>query len=266
MGRKRVKPFDRKTDRTTYFRGILYEEDKQHLAFIEKIRNGEVNGYIIHHDKDDSKPHWHFAAHTDNGMTISAFAKSQGIKPNLVQQIDDEEATVAYFEHADNTSKEAGKAPYKIEDGEGKLKNYLVEMRTKMKKRLKRISTYQEQNTMADVLAWIEQQEWINVRDIVKLAIDGGWYDVLRRNWSIIGALCREHNDEYDRKSVFAGSLATDITERLCDTWTRAEGIKMQLIENGVSKKVLERYTADQLAYEASIKQMNDSIKEMLKK
>lgn len=266
MGRKRNKPFDRAKDRTTYFRGILYEEDASHLAFITKIKNGEIDGYIIKHDKEENKTHYHFLAHTDNGMTISAFAKSQGIKANLVQQIDDEEATIAYFEHADNASKEAGKKPYKLEDGEGNLKQYLVDMRTKMKQRLKRISTYEEAGTMANFVAWLDEQtDYVQVKTVVNMALEGKWYDVLRRNWSIIGSLCREHNDTLNAQNAYVEQVAGEISERLCDAWTRATGIKTMLCEMGVSKQAVEQYTRDQMAYDASIKLMNEQLQDMLR-
>lgn len=221
-----------------------------------------MNGYIIHHDKEENKPHYHFAAHTENGMTISAFAKSQNIQEHLVQQIDDEEGTVAYYEHADNDSKAAGKHPYKLEDGEGDLKDYLVEMRAKMKKRHKRVSTYEEAGTMSNLLKWLDDQEMVSVREIVDFAINGGFYDVLRRNWSIIGSLCKEHNAQWDRQAVYEEQLSTDITERICNSWTQGLAVKKQFAE--INPKLTAQYEAEKLRYEESVRMVNEFVREMM--
>lgn len=240
----------------------MYPDDPRCASIVEQIRNEEIKGYAIKHD-EDGKEHYHVIVKIDNGQTISAFRKKFGEIGHLWQVAEDTEALAAYYEHDDTKSEEAGKAKYKLSDGFGSLKDKMVLIRQKMKVRQRRISTAQESATMADVLVFLDgHDDYITVRQMVELAITGGWYDVLRRNWSIISMLCKEHNAQYDRQTVFNETLSRDITERIMETWTNALGVKEQFAE--VNPKIWEAAIAERVKYETSVKLLNEQVKESL--
>lgn len=258
-----MKKGERKTDRYTKFSAILYEEDVRCKEIIDAIKEGTQDGFCILHDKDEAKPHYHTVYQIKNGKTISAFRKSMGEIGHLFQAVDNEDGLVIYFEHSDKESIEAGKKPYDIKNGFGSLAEHYTKLRKQLKNKLKRISTQEEAKTIADFCMWLDANDkMLSIRSVVDLALAGGWYDVLRRNWSIVASLCKEHNESFDRKQVFESALAQDISERIMETWTNALGVKMQFAE--VNPKLIAEAEAAKLEYQASLDLLNEAVRSMI--
>lgn len=258
-----MKKGDRKTDRYTKFSAILYDEDERCKAIIDAIRNETQDGFCILHDKDEAKPHYHTVYQIKNGKTLSAFRKSMAEIGHLFQAVDNEDGLVIYFEHSDMESVEAGKKPYEIKNGFGTLAEHYVKLRKQLKNKLKRISTQEEAKTIADFCAYLDANDkMLSIRSVVDLALAGGWYDVLRRNWTIIASLCKEHNAAYDRKTVYEEQLSQDITERIASAWTSALGVKQQFAE--VNPALIAQAEAAKLEYQASLDLLNETVRSII--
>lgn len=94
------------TGNTKGFVGVWYpEEDSTHANAVELLKSSKTDYVMIKHDKDTDddgnlkKAHWHIYIRFPNQKSLTAAAKTLGIKYNYLEPCRDEKKALAYFVH-----------------------------------------------------------------------------------------------------------------------------------------------------------------------
>lgn len=248
-----------------------YAEDEGLEALISRIEEkGWRYAYILH-DKDkneqgeNKKAHYQFLVRTGNGMTLSAFLKNAGVR--YAEVLKSWEGFAVYLIHADEKSKAN---PYQFQYPENDLRGNMVDdvkriLRNKLEKKQK--SKSEDDMGIIDILDFIASMDYVTMDCLVRWTCQNGLYSVFRRAGRIVSEVLAEHNrncqftlqdtlyqlrlEEMEKRMTKAEK---ELERAYGDLWTRAE--------NPWTGKVI----ADNDIFDASVRQINSQIKEILKK
>lgn len=171
---------------------LLYPDDETHVKAMEKLKKVYDYAYILH-DKDIveetgelKKPHWHVVIDIgENARWHTAIASELGINENYIQQCRNKDRALMYLIHFNDKDK----IQYSIDKVQGTLKKRLKLALAKDDKT--------EQEKMQILLNIIlEQTIELRYTDLVQIALELGYYDVVRRSPMIFKNLIVEKNDE----------------------------------------------------------------------
>ena len=169
---------------------LLYPEDKSHCDALEKIKQSYDCAYILH-DKDvDSdgvikKAHWHVVLRFNNQKWDTAIAKDLGIARNYVQKCGNFDNALAYLIHMNDNDK----YQYSLTDVKGNLSYKLKEIVNSLSKT--------EGEKVCDLIGFIEENEYLTVKELSLYCAKNGYWSEFRRGASIFLKILEEHNKKY---------------------------------------------------------------------
>lgn len=167
-------------NRSCVFCGILYPDDESQQYAIECFRKGKYKVVYILHDRDLDeegnlkKPHYHFIIRFCNQRFLSPVAKELQIQENYIQCCSSFASQSCYIIHID----EPLKAQYLAEEVEG---NNLTEFYEAIEKK-QNVEAFKVQK----IIEYIHNHELLSYKQLVLWCCSNGFFDVLRRCYSII--------------------------------------------------------------------------------
>ncbi len=172
---------------------LLYMEDETHKNALNYIK--ENYEYVcITHDRDIDKEtgelkkeHVHVVVRFENERFKKPVAKEFGITENRLQRVRNLRGALLYLIHKnDNT-----KTQYKIENLVGTPK--MLEKFEKYNRDAK-----SETEKIIEIIKYIESRDgMVTARKLTRYCLNNGLWSELRRSYSIIKDIVKEHNDFY---------------------------------------------------------------------
>lgn len=165
--------------RSKYKGLILYPlEDITHFKAIQYIKSNYKYA-LITHDKDlDTegnlkKSHTHVVLALDNSQEDNTICNVLGISYNYLQSISSIKGSLEYLIHLNNPDK----FQYSLDEVEGDLKNKLEDYL---------LEAIPEHERFRDLLDIIYKERPKNLGSLVRLCLDNGYYDLLKKNSYIL--------------------------------------------------------------------------------
>ena len=179
------------------FVAVLYPDNENHVAAIEKLLSGGYNFAGIKHDKDTweegekeghevgdpKKPHWHVVLRFKNAVWNTSIAKELGIEPRMLEACKDVDASLLYLVHAAHPKK----YQYDHEEVFGPLKLKLATLLADTDEGTRALG-------IADIIDYHPGP--IGYSELLRKAVAAGLYPDLRRMGTFAVGLLREHNYE----------------------------------------------------------------------
>lgn len=173
--------------RSLYKALLLYDEDKTHKRAIDIIeKNYNFKGILHDKDVDENgefkKPHYHFIIKLDSPTRNKTLANYLGIAENYIQTIISKKGAIDYLTHKHTKDK------YKYDDSEmfGNLDLY-------------EYNEQEKQSRFAYFSKLVFQEKIDSVSGLIALAIDSGYYDVLKANTYLYVQLIKEFKNTIDK-------------------------------------------------------------------
>lgn len=170
--------------KTRTFGGVLYE-DSGTYNFDDVLLAGKnyfADFCYILHDKDVTengelkKPHIHWLGRRKNASSVNYIADVMGLKVNEIEVIRNWKGAIRYLTHIDYPDK----YQYSIEDINSNMEDI--------------VSYFERITEGRAVISMIEQrEEGSTYKEILIKAVEGGYYDVFRRNIGIVDMVVKDN-------------------------------------------------------------------------
>lgn len=176
-----------KNAKSRNFNLVLYPEDNTHRNALEIIKRKYNHAYILH-DKDYDengelkKPHYHVVITFPNARYQLSIASELQIDANYLEKTSSLESSLLYLIHYN----ESDKYPYDINEVKGTLLTKL--------NNLINSNGYDEGLIIQVIIEYIDNQDYITIRDFMLWTSINGYYPTYRRSQYNINALIKEHN------------------------------------------------------------------------
>lgn len=165
--------------RSKYFSIIVYNDE---IELKERLIEYPMH-IFINHDRDEVKPHYHFILKFENQRSLNSVAKELEIIPERLEVLKNYKASMLYLIHFNNKDK----VKYSIDDCFGPLKPDLINF---MKKDLT-----EDQHFLNIIEIIYSHVGYLRVTDFMKEICRLGLFSYVRRSYSIVSDILREHNE-----------------------------------------------------------------------
>lgn len=168
---------------------LLYDDDKTHQRAMQLIKENYLFLGILH-DKDvdekgqPKKPHFHYIIKLDTPTRNSTIARKLGIAENYVQVLISKRGARDYLTHKFNEDK------YKYDESSVFGNLDLTEK-----------DEYEKENRFTYFSKLIFENKIDSVGGLIQLAINSGYYDVLKANTYLYIQLIKEFKNTIDKNN-----------------------------------------------------------------